>query len=61
MNTYRVILLCLLILSALTSCNKVEIDEPPFQGSPVFKVEAMFGNEQFDLAAGEDECELDVI
>lgn len=59
LNTYRRILLCIMILSVLMSCNKVEIDEPPVQGTPVFKVEAMFGNEQFDLAAGEDECELD--
>jgi hypothetical protein len=47
------------MFSMFVSCNKVEIDEPPVQGSPVFKVNATFGSEPLELEAGEGNCELE--
>lgn len=51
-----VILLAMSIVCA--SCHKVEVEEPPIQGAPVFAVDAQFGNESIVLAAGENGCTL---
>ena len=51
-----ILLLALTLVGA--SCHKVEVEEPPIQGAPVFAVDAQLGNESIVLAAGENGCTL---
>jgi hypothetical protein len=47
-----------LTIVCFSSCNKVEVEEPPVQGVPVFSVDVQLGNESIALAAGDNGCEL---
>jgi len=43
-----------------SSCEKVEVEEPPYQAPPVFSMDAQLGGADMDMSAGDDGCQLAV-